>query len=302
MKGASGWIPIAFFFVQLFGLSREENLMALTKANYQRINSLEKLSRRTRDVLADGSVIPVQVDLSHFAATYSQRLDRMGEECNRNYEHFNETKRAFQEKARAFQERENRLKRELEESTRVIEQLRRELSRKRDEVGKTKASLASCLRTSCSGGSDWKAIGSSRFKVFKGPVDWATAKSKCASEKLDYPALSKTFYGHLAYDKSDEIHAFLRKEHQRLGNDKQAIWLGSTDVNSEGVWKWGDYTKVASPGHWNYYRKSRGNGPENSRQHCMAIGWKTSDNWDDQQCDDEQLYACQIDLVWSYGG
>ena len=62
-----------------------------------------------------------------------------------------------------------------------------------------------------------KAIGSSRFKVFEGPVDWGTAHLKCLSEKLEYPALSKTFYGHLAYDKNEKIHAFLRKEHKRLG-------------------------------------------------------------------------------------
>ena len=90
-------------------------------------------------------------------------------------------------------------------------------------------------------------------------------------------------------------------EKQMLPSEEHRhIWLGSTDIDNRGIWKWGDGTKVDSPGHWNKYVHVPGaNGPAVEVQDCMCIGWASSDKWDDQPCTKKQMYACQFDLnMW----
>jgi len=139
----------------------------------------------------------------------------------------------------------------------------------------------------------WTKIGDSYFKVFDGPSDWDTAQSNCedVSGSINIgDEIVKRATGHLAYDKNDEIHAFLKAEFEE---DSTYIWLGAHDRDVEGEWNWGDGTPVARPGHWD---------PDNlgrdliSKQDCMLMGWKTPDNWDDVYCTINIRYACQIDF------
>jgi len=142
-------------------------------------------------------------------------------------------------------------------------------------------------------------IGSSLFKVFPDPVDWVTAKVNCEWTKVKAKVMGITMKakGHLAYDKDDEIHEYLKNKQETMAGGKSRIWLGSTDVDDQGVWKWGDGTEVDAPGHWNDYSDNPGeNGPKVEVQDCMCIGWATSDNWDEQSCERKLLYACQFDL------
>ena len=61
-------------------------------------------------------------------------------------------------------------------------------------------------------------IGSSLFKVFLGPADWDTAKANCESTKVKAKmmGITMTAKGHLANDKDDEIHAYLKNKHETM--------------------------------------------------------------------------------------
>ena len=57
---------------------------------------------------------------------------------------------------------------------------------------------------------------------------WTEAEKFCKSEE-----------GHLASVTSQEVQNFILKE---VGKRKTNIWIGASDQESEGTWKWSDYS------------------------------------------------------------
>ncbi|CAG2206749.1 unnamed protein product [Mytilus edulis] len=138
--------------------------------------------------------------------------------------------------------------------------------------------------------SDWKIL---RIKLlqkeyFEMKKTWNEAKEFC-----------ETWGGRLATVSSISENEYMIR---RLG-DATSIWLGGTDLKSEGTWVWNNYSqeeteKLIQPTFWgpnqpnNYYQD----------QHCLAFFKFYNDGsvwtldgyaWDDEQCHLQFQFMCE---------
>ena len=97
--------------------------------------------------------------------------------------------------------------------------------------------------------------------------------------------------GHLASANSRVIEAYISKEKdkRKLSSlHSQHLWIGGSDKEKEGVWKWSD----GSP--WNYTRwnkhqpSSDGVSPD---EDCLQY-YQFAEKWSDRPCSDEGNFVC----------
>ena len=84
---------------------------------------------------------------------------------------------------------------------------------------------------------------------------------------------------------------------------RKKIWIGLTDVQKEGVWKWSDGTSLQGYSNW-------GPGEPNNydqSQHCVAVvkGIMTNDyfnaEWNDLICQNAHFYLCENETIFHAG-
>lgn len=109
------------------------------------------------------------------------------------------------------------------------------------------------------------------YKVFKETVSWHEAKLIC--ENLG---------GHLATVTSNQENNFIYGLVQNAGVQS---WLGGTDEEIEGEWKW------ITGEDWTYYPDEYGFDNRNGNQDYLVIGYDNKNFWDDQS--DKQGFLCQ---------
>lgn len=109
------------------------------------------------------------------------------------------------------------------------------------------------------------------YKVFKETVSWHEAKLIC--ENLG---------GHLATVTSEQENNLIYSLVQNAGVQS---WLGGTDEEIEGEWKW------ITGEDWTYYPDEYGFDNRNGNQDYLVIGYDNKNFWDDQS--DKQGFLCQ---------
>ena len=72
------------------------------------------------------------------------------------------------------------------------------------------------------------------------------------------------------------------------------IWIGSKNSNEDGIWYWGDSSSMTID-HWDPVEDSVAT--RKGSQHCLCHGWSSAQYWDSQFCDEEKMYACEIEIV-----
>jgi len=111
------------------------------------------VSRHARGVLVDGSIIPVQVDLSGFVSIYTERLKIITDECKQNFHDLNVTITVFLEKEQEFRDKQrefrDKMKQWEREKANLTEQLRvtkEELRVSKEECQEEKAKLNATIQ------------------------------------------------------------------------------------------------------------------------------------------------------------
>ena len=115
-------------------------------------------------------------------------------------------------------------------------------------------------------------------------LSWANAEKFCNDEG-----------GHLASVTNLEIHNYIWSKLNPKARDT-FFWIGGTDQDKEGKWKWTDgsdwnFTKWATspkkqPDNYNWLFGSGG-------QHCLQIySFSATNGWDDQDCEKERKFVC----------
>jgi len=135
MKAITVWILIAVSLVQRFGRTTGEDGTLVSFAN--KAVKQNAVSRHARGVLVDGSIIPVQVDLSGFVSIYTERLEVITDECRQNFEDLSKTKTVFLNKEQEFRDKQREFRDTMEELRWIVRNLTEKLGEK-DEIIKVR--------------------------------------------------------------------------------------------------------------------------------------------------------------------
>jgi len=111
------------------------------------------VSRHARGVLVDGSIIPVQVDLSGFVSIYTERLKIITDECRHNFHDLNvtitvflEKEQEFRDKQREFRDKMKQWEREKANLTEQLRETKEELRVSKEECQEEKAKLNATIQ------------------------------------------------------------------------------------------------------------------------------------------------------------
>ncbi|XP_035532219.1 C-type lectin domain family 4 member E-like [Morone saxatilis] len=88
---------------------------------------------------------------------------------------------------------------------------------------------------------------------------------------------------------SSEEQEFLTK------NIRKDTWIGLTDRDNEGTWKWTDETPLTLA-YWVRGQPDSGGGdPQWGEEDCAILiaGKETEENWNDRRCDDTLKWICE---------
>uniref|UniRef100_A0A667Z7H2 C-type lectin domain containing 1 n=1 Tax=Myripristis murdjan TaxID=586833 RepID=A0A667Z7H2_9TELE len=129
------------------------------------------------------------------------------------------------------------------------------------------------------------------------PAGWLHVEDKCFSlseERLDYEnstARCKEMGSHLAIVETKEQHEALEKEARKFGNFFTYYWIGLTDIENEGVWKWVDNTTLKNP-----FWAEESHQPDNfnNTEHCVVLE-SSNHKWSDVPCNFIYPRICEMD-------
>ncbi|KAJ8033872.1 C-type mannose receptor 2 [Holothuria leucospilota] len=128
------------------------------------------------------------------------------------------------------------------------------------------------INTECVNWTEWSG---NSYLYVETPLTWHAAAEACL------------FYGgHLVYVQTQEENYFLKS----LSESSHNFWIGLSDLEEEGVWRWLD-TTTANYSNWSQHE------PNNWQtvQHC-AISNMADGQWDDIRCNDEYNFVCELEL------
>uniref|UniRef100_A0A665VKE5 Si:ch73-86n18.1 n=1 Tax=Echeneis naucrates TaxID=173247 RepID=A0A665VKE5_ECHNA len=133
---------------------------------------------------------------------------------------------------------------------------------------------------------DWFQVGDHCFHIDMDKSNWHDSENKC-----------KENGGHLAILTTREQHEAVEKESRRLGVFYKFFWIGLTDSENEGQWKWVDNSTLTNP-FWNRINSEPDNNlsgaPEG--EDCAVID-SHSQTWSDTSCDFLYPRVCQMDAT-----
>ncbi|XP_037534437.1 galactose-specific lectin nattectin-like [Nematolebias whitei] len=128
------------------------------------------------------------------------------------------------------------------------------------------------------------------------PPTWTLNRSRCylfkSTEKSwgDAEGYCTDHAGHLASFHDKDEYDFIRTVIVRATGTNTKSWVGGTDAEEEGVWKWSDGSDFSYT-HW-------GNGEPNNlggHENCMDINVDGQDHVNDEVCSQENAFVCTKD-------
>ena len=121
----------------------------------------------------------------------------------------------------------------------------------------------------------WATFGSSNYSLYKSPQKWKNAKLIC-----------QNFGSKLVKIESEKENEFIKREYL---SSEGPYWIGLSDSDSEGEWKWTDGTGLLTG-----YQRWKSGQPNNKdgKQDCVAIyGGKAK--WNDVRCSRKLGFICE---------
>ncbi|XP_041036056.1 CD209 antigen-like protein E isoform X3 [Carcharodon carcharias] len=126
-----------------------------------------------------------------------------------------------------------------------------------------------CSESLCPSG--WKIHNQHCYRFSTDKVNWESAKQQCESQN-----------SHLIIINTEQEQNFIKKS---IENNPGDYWIGLTDRESEGNWKWVDGTQVSFT-QWYEGEPNNSKGNEN----CAII---RRTDWNDVSCTDHFLFICE---------
>ncbi|XP_076593510.1 perlucin-like protein isoform X2 [Chaetodon auriga] len=132
----------------------------------------------------------------------------------------------------------------------------------------------------------WLHVGDQCFHLDSDRQDWHKSAEKC-----------KEIGGHLAILTTREQHEAVEREGKRIGGLYTNYWIGLTDAESEGDWKWVDNSTLTNP-FWSVQPREPDNhlsGGEEGED-CAVVSSYTH-YWFDVPCSFLYPRICQMDAT-----
>ncbi|KAL2102749.1 hypothetical protein ACEWY4_001917 [Coilia grayii] len=131
--------------------------------------------------------------------------------------------------------------------------------------------------------SDWEPFGGKCYYFSHDAFNWTASRDKCVS-----------MGGHLVIIDSREEQMYIV---QKLNAAEDDFWIGLTDSEREGQWKWVDNTDLKNITFWHHSQPNNSSGINNtySGEDCaiMRDVQQTEHNWFDQYCAQSNKIMCE---------
>ncbi|KAM9363506.1 C-type lectin domain family 4 member E-like [Symphorus nematophorus] len=172
-------------------------------------------------------------------------------------ESYNETKNVNRNLTRKIHQ--------LENENNLLTDIKNNLTIERDDL------LEQIAETSCCP-DYWIRFGKSCYFISTSSKNWSDSKKFCKDRDA-----------HLVIISNDEEQKF-------VSSLKQRVWIGLTDEETEGVWKWVDGTEVTKKYWGNKQPDNAGKG-----EHCVEIYtvFGPFKNWNDMRCWTKSNFICE---------
>uniref|UniRef100_A0A3Q2VYI9 C-type lectin domain-containing protein n=1 Tax=Haplochromis burtoni TaxID=8153 RepID=A0A3Q2VYI9_HAPBU len=124
------------------------------------------------------------------------------------------------------------------------------------------------LLTDCQG--NWVAFSDSLYQVSLEKKSWEESRQDCLQ-------------------KGAHLMIINRREEQNFVNQfKKSLWIGLTDSETDGRWKWVDGTRMTT----SYWNSGEPNGGRS--ENCGEVRFYDSENsWNDAPCSIEKFWICE---------
>ncbi|XP_063080001.1 C-type lectin domain family 4 member E-like [Engraulis encrasicolus] len=131
--------------------------------------------------------------------------------------------------------------------------------------------------------SDWKSFGSSRYYISSDERNWADSKQHCMD-----------LGGDLVIIDSQEEQEFINTQIKSIYAETRA-WIGLSDLETEGVWKWVDGKPLSKFGFWMQDEPNDDKGAED----CVETLYQYNPlkTWNDAICSMDKHCICEINLT-----
>ncbi|KAI5087816.1 CD209 antigen, partial [Silurus meridionalis] len=152
------------------------------------------------------------------------------------------------------------------EKNRLLD-LNNNLTLVRDALQKKLSKMSFCLYP-------WKSFSSSCYLLFSKKQSWEQSRKECKNVGADLVIINS------------------REEQQFVSDFKMKMWIGLTDQDQEGQWKWVDNT----PLEFGYWRNSEPN--DSGNEDCAELVSNNNNtpdllNWNDVQCTHDLYGLCE---------
>uniref|UniRef100_A0A3Q4G5K0 C-type lectin domain-containing protein n=1 Tax=Neolamprologus brichardi TaxID=32507 RepID=A0A3Q4G5K0_NEOBR len=117
---------------------------------------------------------------------------------------------------------------------------------------------------------NWVALSDSLYQVSSEKKSWEESRQDCLQKGA-----------HLMIINS-------REEQNFVNQFKKYLWIGLTDSETDGIWKWVDGTRMTT----SYWNRGEPNGGRT--ENCGEIRFYDSENsWNDAPCSIEKFWICE---------
>nr|AGT37609.1 C-type lectin [Lutjanus sanguineus] len=133
---------------------------------------------------------------------------------------------------------------------------------------------------------DWLHVGDQCFHLSTDRHGFSTSEQKCEEKG-----------GHLAILTTREQHEAVEQEGRRIGGTYTYYWIGLTDAEEEGTWKWVDNSTITTS-FWNTEKGEPDNNVSGGKEgeDCAVVDSFTK-TWYDVPCDFSYPRICQKDAT-----
>ncbi|XP_036439421.1 CD209 antigen-like protein E [Colossoma macropomum] len=121
---------------------------------------------------------------------------------------------------------------------------------------------------------DWTFFNTSMYFISTGEKSWSESRQDCRKRGADLVTVNSR-------EEQDFIEKFRRD---------QRAWIGLTDSETEGAWKWVDGSALTTK-FWEHEEPNSNAGNED----CVITGYKSDpvNNWADFPCNDRFVWICE---------
>ncbi|XP_042073651.1 C-type mannose receptor 2, partial [Haplochromis burtoni] len=117
----------------------------------------------------------------------------------------------------------------------------------------------------------WVAFSDSLYQISSEQKSWEESRRDCLKKGSDLMIINS------------------REEQNFVNKFKKHLWIGLTDSETEGTWRWVDGTQMSSTSYWN---SGEPNGGRN--ENCGEIKTYNSENsWNDESCSNAKFWICE---------